>query len=429
MKKILSIALIAAFALTSVFAVSFTGNAALNLGYDLDTTDYGFENVNGTELKFGFELGSGNGASAGEKDLRAEIAGEFKVEFKEAKYTSSGDMITIIDKDGEKVINGSPVVTLKLTKANILYKDLVTVGILNAGKSVNYAASYYVNDDGDPESDVITGLNSVPGFTVKAYGVTGGFGFNGNANDGTYSVLAHAALDDKTVAEGLTVAAGAAALLKDDTNTFNANVKAAYAKDLLAASAAVDFQVAGENVLLESAVAASYDFVKFNAYYFTKDKFENNNLDAKLAATKTIDIVTLTGSFEANNIFNQANAYYTAREFTPAIEASATVEAFTFGAKASYAIVAKKLATEASVKYANDFLTAKAALNVNTTIETEDSTQLYVSASVESKALIDGATVSLAYAPHKTGSTVDENLLKADTTKLGKITASCKVAF
>ncbi len=418
MKKILSIALIAALALTSVFAVSFTGNAALNLGYDLDTKDYGFENVNGTTLKFGFELGSGNGESAGEKDLKAEIAGEFKVEFKEKEYTTKGDVAT-------------PVVsTLKLTKANILYKDLVTVGILNAGTSANYAASYYVDDDGDPESDVITGLKDVPGFTVKAYGVTGGFGFNGNAGRGEYAVLAHAALGDKTVAEGLTVAAGAAALLKNDTNTFNANAKVAYAKDLLAASAAVDFQVAGENVLLESAVAASYDFVKFNAYYFTKDKFENNNLDAKLAATKTIDIVTLTGSFEGNNIFDQANAYYVAREFTPAIEASATVDAFTFGAKASYAIVAKKLATEASVKYSNDFLTAKAALNVNTTIETEDSTQLYVSASVESTALIDGATVSLAYAPYvDADDVVTTNLLKADTTKLGKITASCKVVF
>ena len=417
MKKILSIALIAALALTSVFAVSFKGSAALNLGYDLESKNYGFENVQKPELKFGFELGSGNGESAGEKDLRAEIAGEFKVEFAEKTYTEKKDLAV-----------SAAVTKLSITKANILYKDLVTVGILNAGKSVNYAASYYVNDDGDPESDVITGLTGVPGFTVKAYGVTGGFGFNGNADTGKYAVLAHAALDDKTVAEGLKVAAGAAALLKDDTNTFNANAKVAYAKDLLAASAAVDFQVAGENVLLESAVAASYDFVKFNAYYFTKDKFENNNLDAKLAATKTIDIVTLTGSFEANNIFDQT-AFY-AREFKPALEASATVDAFTFGAKASYAIVAKKLATEASVKYSNDFLTAKAALNVNTTIETEDSTQLYVSASVESKALIDGATVSLAYAPHKDANkVVDENLLKADTTKLGKITASCKIEF
>ena len=424
MKKILSIALIAALALTSVFAVTFTGDAALNLGYDFDSENYGFKNAKGTELKFGFELGSGNGESAGEKDLRAEIAGEFKVEFKEGtKYTKEGSPID------------APVVsTLKLTKANILYKDLVTVGILDAGESVNYAASYYLDDDDEPLSDVIEGLKDVPGFTVKAFGVTGGFGFEGNAGKETYSVLAHAALDDKTVAEGLTVAAGAAALLKDDTNTFNANAKVAYAKDLLAASAAVDFQVAGENVLLESAVAASYDFVKFNAYYFTKDKFENNNLDAKLAATKTIDIVTLTGSFEGTNIADVAKgtyAYYD-HEFKPALEASVVVDAFTFGAKASYGIIAELLETEASIQYKNELLTAKAALNVNTEFDVEESTQLYFSASVESTALIDGATVSLAYAPAKNADKkVVTNFLKADAAdaNFGTITASCKIEF
>ena len=423
MKKILSIALIAALALTSVFAVTFTGDAALNLGYNFESEDYGFKNEKGTELKFGFELGSGNGESAGEKDLRAEIAGEFKFEFKEEKYTKEGSPID------------APVVsTLKLTKANILYKDLVTVGILGAGKSVNYAASYYVDDKGNPKSDVVKELSGVPGFNVKAYGVTGGFGFNGNAGNETYAVLAHAALDDKTVAEGLTVAAGAAALLKDDTNTFNANAKVAYAKDLLAASAAVDFQVAGENVLLESAVAASYDFVKFNAYYFTKDKFENNNLDAKLAATKTIDIVTLTGSFEGTNIADVAKgtyAYYD-HEFKPALEASVVVDAFTFGAKASYGIIAELLETEASIQYKNELLTAKVALNVNTEFDVEESTQLYFSASVGSTALIDGATVSLAYAPAKDADKkVVTNFLKADAAdaNFGTITASCKIEF
>ena len=414
MKKILSIALIAALALTSVFAVTFTGDAALNLGYNFDSEDYGFKNENGTELKFGFELGSGNGESAGEKDLRAEIAGEFKVEFKEKKYTS--------DKDS---FEGVTISTLKLTKANILYKDLVTVGILDAGESVNYAASYYLNDDDEPLSDVIVGLKGVHGFTVKAFGVTGGFGFEGNAGGETYSVLAHAALDDKTVAEGLTVAAGAAALLKNDKNTFNANAKVAYAKDLLATSVAVDFQVEEENVKLESALNAKYDFVSFDLYYYTIDKFENNNLDAKLAATKTIDIVTLTGSFEGTNIADVAKgtyAYYD-HEFKPALEASVVVDAFTFGAKASYGIIAELLETEASIQYKNELLTAKVALNVNTEFDVEESTQLYFSASVGSTALIDGATVSLAYAPAKDADKkVVTNFLKA-------ITASCKIEF
>ncbi len=80
MKKILTIALIVALCLTSAFAVSFTGSASLELGYDLDSKDYGFKNAVTPKLIFGFELGSGEGGSAGEKDLRAEIAGTFNSE-------------------------------------------------------------------------------------------------------------------------------------------------------------------------------------------------------------------------------------------------------------------------------------------------------------------------------------------------------------
>lgn len=411
MKKILSIALIAALALTSVFAATYNGKAALELGYDLDSSKYGFENSTSRKLKWTITYDTGTAGSEGEGDLRAVIAAEFTASQKVADDSDYVAESTQLPKEDKIKF------TAAITKADILYKDLVRVGILNSGKSADYAKAFYkeyVKADGKKDfSNNVTAIDKyVPGFNFTVAGFNGGLGLTGNA-------------------EGLTVAAGAAALLNETSNTFNANAKIAYSKDLLAASVAVDFQVTGENILLESAVAASYDFVKFNAYYYTKDKFENNNLDAKLSASKTIDIVTLTGSFEGNNIFDQANAFYAKREFTPALEASVTVDAFTFGAKASYAIIAKKLSTEANVKYANDFLTAKAALNVNTTFETEDSTQLYVSASVESKALIDGATVSLAYAPHKDATTkaVDENLLKADTTKLGKITASCKIEF
>ena len=91
------------------------------------------------------------------------------------------------------------------------------------------------------------------------------------------------------------------------------------------------------------------------------------------------------------------------------------------------------LETEASIQYKNELLTAKAALNVNTEFDVEESTQLYFSASVESTALIDGATVSLAYAPFKDADkkVVTTNFLKADAAdaKFGTITASCKIEF
>ncbi len=456
MKKILSIALIAVLVASSVFAATFTGSAALEFVYNLDgEKDYGFDNPHSEKLKFGFELGSGEGGKAGEKDLRAEIAGTFKVEFKEAEYKKDATLSATVTK-------------LEITKANILYKDILTVGILDAGSSADYVSSYItasadikdLADDkkvlvnkGKTVSNLITALNGVPGFTVEAYGVKGGFGLTGKADETkVYNVLAHAALADKELAEGFTLSAGVGALLvgkKDSsTNTLQANLKGAYSQDKLSASLAVDFQTVLEKdkdakVGVEASAAASYDFVSLNAYFYIMDK-ENAILDAKVAANKTFEIdenvsVTVKGSFEANNVADKTRHAkdYTTRqinngkqEFTPALEASCTVDKFTFGAGASYGIKAKALAINGSVKYAPEEFTAEVKGTFKKTIEVEKSNVLTLEASISSDKVIDGATLSLAYAGSK-------NLLKDQTgaeeeakkQTFGKITASAKVEF
>ncbi len=421
MKKILSIALVAALLVSSVFAVSFSGDATLSLGYDLDTKDYGFKNGTSTTLKFGFELGSGDGASAGEGDLRAEIEGTFKVEFKEAK----------VAKDD---VLSAKVTTLKISKANILYKDFLTVGILEAGKSADYAASYYVDDDGNPVSDVVFGFDGVPGFTYKVtaekFTVNGGFGLNGNTKDETYNVLAYAGLDDFAVVESVKLSAAAAAKITEMSKALQFNVKGAYSQDKLSASLGLDLNTDLDGGFkVETALAAAYDFVTLDVYYFTVDKFEKNNLDAKIAASKEFgeDVkVTVKGSVDARDLTNQ----YETREITPELDASCTVDAFTFGAKASYGIIAKKLSASANVTYAHDMFTAKAGVNFATIFGTDNSSSIYASASIESTKLINGATVSLAYAPYydETAKKVTTNYL-AENTMLGTVTATVKVSF
>jgi hypothetical protein len=449
MKKILSIALIAALTVCSVFAATFTGSAALELGYDLDTKDYGFANNASTKLNFGFELGSGEGGQAGEKDLRAEIAGTFKVEFKAADYKASGAAVN------------ATVSELKLTKANILYKDVLTVGILDAGSSADYASSYNVRSadgkvtkKGKTTSNLIQSLSGVPGFTVTAnkLGVTGGFGLTGKADDTkVYNVLAYATLADKELAEGFKLSVGAGALLKGDAKTSNstiqANLKAAYAKDELSASAALDFQTVlvkdqDAKVGFESSIAAAYDFVSLKAYLYSMDKFENFIADAKIAAEKTFDIeegvsVTANGSFEANNIADKTRDANDEteqnggkQEFTIAAGASATVDVFTFGLKASYGIKAKVLSITPSVKYAHEMFTASLSGTFETVIETEKSNVLSIEASITSDKVIDGATLALTYDKASyTGAYM--NLLKDQTKEqsLGKITASATVKF
>ena len=81
MKKILSIALIAALIVGSAFAGFKKGEATIDLGYNLDSKAYGFANGTAVKYNFGFVLGEETAEKAGEGDLRAEIAASFKAEF------------------------------------------------------------------------------------------------------------------------------------------------------------------------------------------------------------------------------------------------------------------------------------------------------------------------------------------------------------
>ena len=400
MKKILSIALIAALIVGSAFAGFKKGEATIDLGYNLDTTDYGFANATAVKYNFGFELGSDSGEKAGEGDLRAEIAASFKAEFKASDYTEKADLTAAVTK-------------IEVTKANIIYKD-VTVGILGAGKSATYAADYHLDDDGKPVRDEVNGLDGVPGFTVSAFGFNGGFGLKGNADAETYAVLAHVQTKSFDLAEGVTAQAAAGMKVTETASVFGVSAKANLSKDLLSAAIAVDFAVA-EEAQVEVAGSAAYDFVSANVYFFSVDGFETNVLDAKLAATKAVsETVTVGGSVEI------IDALADAREIAISADGTFAFAPVTLGASASYSVFAKDLEVSADVTYGANLFTAKAGVVFGTTIDTEDSSYVYATASISSDKVVDGATISLAYAPAKDSGVVVTNYLK-DGTKFGTI--------
>ncbi|MGN1267034.1 MAG: hypothetical protein ACI4UH_03755, partial [Dorea sp.] len=408
---ILSIALIAALIVGSAFAGFKKGEATISLGYDLDTTDYGFKNGTSVKYNFGFVLGEDSAAKAGEADLRAEIEASFKAEFKASDYTTEGAALA------DAVVS-----TLKITKANIIYKD-ITVGILSAGKSATYAADYHLDAKGNPKRNVVKSLDGVPGFTVSANGYNGGFGFNGNADAEKYAVLAHVETKSFDLAEGVTAQAAAGVKITDASKEFGVSAKGAYAKDLLSAALAVDFGY-NEKAKVEVAANAAYDFVSAKVYYFTEDAFENNTLDAKVAAEKAInENITVGGSAEI------IDAFVDAREIALGADATFAYAPVTLETAVSYAIFAKDFEVSADVTYAADLFTAKAGVVFGTTFGTDDSSYIYASASISSDKVIDGATLSLAYAP-KTDA--DGNVITnylADGTKLGAITAKCTISL
>ena len=92
---------------------------------------------------------------------------------------------------------------------------------------------------------------------------------------------------------------------------------------------------------------------------------------------------------------------------------------------------AKKLSTSANIAYAVDAFTAKAGVAYSTIIETEKSNVLSATASIETAALVPGATLALTYGTDSADN--DMNFLKGQSAgadqNFGAITASCKIAF
>ena len=403
MKKILSIALIAALIVGSAFAGFKKGEATIDLGYNLDSQAYGFTNGTDVKYNFGFVLGEENAEKAGEGDLRAEIAASFKAEFKAADY------------EGTATIADAVVSTLKITKANIIYKD-VTVGILGAGKSATYAADYHLdNTTGKPVRDKLVGLDGVKGFTVSAFGYNGGFGLEGDADAETYAVLAHVQTKSFDLAEGVTAQAAAGMKVTDASKAFGVSAKAALSKDLLSASIAADFAVA-EKVALEVAAKAAYDFVSADVYFFSVDGFETNVLDAKLAASKAVsETVTVGGSVEV------INAIADARELKVGANVKAVVAPVTVEAKADYAVFGKTVEATVKATYAAEKFSAYAKFVAGMKFADEFAmTKIAPEVGVSSDAIVSGATLSLGW----TGADFAET-----ANKKGAIKATAKISL
>ena len=405
MKKILSIALIAALIVGSAFAGFKKGEATIDLGYNLDSQAYGFTNGTAVKYNFGFVLGEETAEKAGEGDLRAEIAASFKAEFKAADYEGTAPL----------AIADAVVSTLNITKADIIYKD-ITFGILGAGKSATYAADYHLdNTTGKPVRDKVVGLDGVKGFTVSAFGYNGGFGLEGDADAETYAVLAHVQTKSFDLAEGVTAQAAAGMKVTDASKAFGVSAKAALSKDLLSASIAADFAVA-EKVALEVAAKAAYDFVSADVYFFSVDGFETNVLDAKLAASKAVsETVTVGGSVEV------INAIADARELKVGANVKAVVAPVTVEAKADYAVFGKTVGTTTKVTYAAEKFSAYAKLEANMKFADEFAmTKIAPEVVVSSDAIVSGATLSLGW----TGADFAET-----ANKKGAIKATAKISL
>lgn len=403
MKKILTVLLIAVLAAGMVFAAKLEGNATLDFGYNLDNTDWGFANGTSLKAKLSLNIGKEAPGSKGEGDIWAEIIGDFTVDVK-------------IDKKGSSALDLLPTLDgkFKIKEANIHVGEDLVFGILNAGGGYSYAASYWLDDDGDPVVNAVKlGKNLAPGFNVTYKGFKGGFGVNGNADAKTYKLFGHVATPDFEVAEGVKVKAAGYGYLADNDKAAGAAAKASYEADELKASLGVDFVAeAKDDLRVEAALNAAYA-------PFTLDVFYNNygspksDLNAKLKFAEGDYEAWVDGRF----ILQDTR--------TLEVGGSAKFDAIKAELKAMYAFATKVLEVTPKVTYTADMFEVYGKVTLGLDLDaSEKLTALKPELGVSSKTLINNATVSLKW--------TDSNFVKnaaGDPTALGKVTAQVKIAF
>jgi len=407
MKKGIIVLLITVLAAGMAFA-GLTGSAAINLGYNLDTKVYGFENDAKATYKFKFSFDTASAEVAEHQtNVWAEVAAEASAYIEcskkdaESGYTGSISKITGTIVDGNFVIDfGTVKITVK--KANIHIND-ITIGILNAGGAYNYAADYHLDNQNKPLTDKVetkaATVLEVHGFTVSYDGYGAGFGFTGDSGAETYKVLAHVQTKQFEFVEGLTAQAAAHTFVADNTKQFYFAAKTAYKADKLSAGAAGEIKINDSKLDVEAAANASYDFVYANLYFYTlaadHDADVKARLDAKLGAGHTFgeDVeVSVNGYVDAVNVIKDA------REITIGADASATVSPVSVFGKASYGIYGKKLALEGKVTYNHEVFTAYAQLKAALTIGADPAlTSLNPELSVSTDKIVENATLALTW--------------------------------
>lgn len=478
MKKILSIVLIAALALTSAFA-GITGSAEVGLGYNFENKSFGFSNS--TSTKVTYELTSDKVEKAGEGSVFAGIKGSFTLSTKD--YTDN--------KDGEPTWSVTPAVD----EAYIKGEDW-TVSILGADSGQDFAKSALDKASKDKALSATTvsvDVAAAPGVkvTYKDWTVSGGFasGLTKPANS------SEAAYDIYYVVEGTSgVQLASSTTLKDfedsvddeeyeivgkvlvteavegtkenyldysftlatpefvfgdakaslgvavaDTNTATAkkaganlglSAKASYETEELSASVASDVVFAGvatEALKVNADVAAKFSYapVTVDAYYATEAKTQNVLEPSKTGSNATVkNLLSAKVAFDLSSFELPLNVAVSCRDILGAkvlgASAYATLDALTLSANADYAVVAKAYVVGASAEYKFEAFTVKAGL----TYRSEK--VLYANASIESDTLVPGATLSLAYGPNKASGKVTTNLLNG---KYGLVNATAKITF
>ena len=446
MKKIISIAVIFALVAASAFA-GISGNANIKLGYDFTSGAYGFKN--GDSVSVDVKLASETAEALGEGDVFAGVKASLSLLLANKDVDDDPKIWT----DGAKLALGA---FFSIDEAYVSGQDW-KVAITGTQSAPDFAKSAIDT----VEADVYNAFGNVVDtkYVAKSYkvsvnkapGVTASYkdwkvatGFNGGKADAStgapdfFNYHVSAFTPSLTVAEGLTVKAAAVAsgiknatkkvtsgIVYDETknyDAFGASAQVAYAADAFSASVAADFgmkkTVGTDSFKADFDIAGKVAFAPITADVYFSRVSEKNWLSAKVSGSYE----GISGNIYAQDILGD--------DVTIGAKAEYTADAVTVGGGAWFKTTSKAMEVSANVKYAAEKFTAKASAAYGMDLDTENKAYVYATASVESDAIINGATLSLEYGKDSDGKNM--NFLSNNASRpqnFGAVTAKCTIAF
>ena len=411
MKKVSTLLLTGIIGSSMLFA-GFSGSATVESKI-VDFSDNSFGMVNpGSEWDATFDAYFSTAAEAkGEGDIYAEINATLEVAIGDADETATAFVMGPVD--------------VEIDYARIV-GDGWKVSILGPAGPYDYAADVIALSDNDDEAYNfgIAGA-AQPGVAVTLDDLgTVSVGYTGVWTDLT-ATKGYAAVEvaELEVAEGM-VAQAAASLVIDKTLAKNFEVsgsaKLAYTADDYAASVALD---AGYDTAfgMDAVMNVAMDLVTLDTYFGTKNTNGDFVLDAGAynAATNVLHVQAVTdlNQFDVPVTLTVKGLDLINSQDLSAKACVTLSEELAVSVEGGFGIASKAWNVGAGATYTAADYVAKAAVGYNKAKE------LSASASVESTAIISGATIGLAWAD------ADDMLKKSAATDFGSIVASCTIAF
>ena len=393
MKKISAVLLVLVLVGSVAFA-GFTGSATTTFGVNLDTGAWGFANAKAIDIDI--VLHEQVAGAKGEDEVYAEINASLAITFDSTDFLSAGD--SALD------------ITTKITTAKIAGENWY-VSILGAMAAPNFASSA-VDFDGNDDPEDIDPSNFVGknegievGFNDYVFGLSIDKDLNNfKASPMTYNFFGSVVTPEFEVADGLKLTFGGAGLIADTGKAVSASAKGSFETEDYSASLAADFVYDG-GPIAEAAVNVAIDPVTLDVYYATEGggvvylPTVKNILSAKAAFAIDKFDIAVTGLDLINTT-----------ELGATVDFAATDE-IAVGVNGGYTLTGGAWYVGGDVKYtAEDFVVTADATYAS-------AGTLKVNAKIESKTLVDGATLSLGYA--------NADILA----NLGAVTATAKIAF